>query len=322
MNSTDGMILIGEPMALLMAKSEGPLDSVSEYALGVAGAEFNVSVGMVRLNHKVAYVTKLGNDPFGKFIVNTMNKNGISTEFTSFSDKYPTGMMLKGLTSSGDPQIAYFRKGSAASTLSPEDIDALDFTGFHVLHMTGITPALSDSACASIYRLIEKGRANQMIISFDPNLRPQLWPSKEAMCDFMNNVAAKVDIFFPGIAEGRLLSGKPDAGAAEICAFYRSLGCRLVITKDGGNGASYDCAEEKGCVPGYSVKKIVDTVGAGDGFATGVLSGLMENLPLPEAVRRGNAIGAIQVMSRGDNDGLPTRQELAYFMEHGEKKGD
>ena len=175
MKKMNGIVLAGEPMALLMAKLEGPLDTVTEYSVGVAGAEFNVAVGMVRLKHKVAYATKLGNDPFGKFIVNEMNKNGISTELTTFSEQRSTGMMLKGLTSVGDPQIAYFRKGSAASTLSPEDIDRLNFDGFDVLHMTGITAALSDSAREATRCLIKRGREHGMLISFRESEKADRW---------------------------------------------------------------------------------------------------------------------------------------------------
>ena len=111
MKKMNGIVLAGEPMALLMAKLEGPLDTVTEYSVGVAGAEFNVAVGMVRLKHKVAYATKLGNDPFGKFIVNEMNKNGISTELTTFSEQRSTGMMLKGLTASETRKLPISERG-------------------------------------------------------------------------------------------------------------------------------------------------------------------------------------------------------------------
>lgn len=105
-----GLILVGEPMGLLIAQSEGSLDSVKGYDLAVAGAEFNVAVGTARLEHKVTYMTKLGNDPFGRLIVNELNENKIGSEFVSFSDERPTGFMLKGRTSVGDPDIFYFRK--------------------------------------------------------------------------------------------------------------------------------------------------------------------------------------------------------------------
>lgn len=120
------ILLVGEPMGLFIAKSEGPLDSVGEYSFAVAGAEFNVAVGMCRLGHDVGYLTKLGTDPFGKHILHLMAQNGISTELTQFSGERTTGFMLKSMVSHGDPEIYYYRKNSAASTLSAEDVAQLD----------------------------------------------------------------------------------------------------------------------------------------------------------------------------------------------------
>ena len=115
-------------MGLLIAQNEGPLDEVSGYSLAVAGAEFNVAVGVARLQHKVTYMTKLGNDPFGKRIIKVLNENKIGNEFVSFSSTHKTGFMLKGMTSHGDPDIFYFRAGSAASTLSTDDVDKIEYS--------------------------------------------------------------------------------------------------------------------------------------------------------------------------------------------------
>ena len=306
------ILLVGEPMGLFIAKSEGPLDSVGEYSFAVAGAEFNVAIGMCRLGHEVGYLTKLGTDPFGKHIVNLMEQNGISTELTRFSNERTTGFMLKSMVSQGDPEIYYYRKNSAASTLSAEDLAQLDLSDYSVLHMTGILPALSDSTRAATRLLLRMAREKGVRFSFDPNLRPQLWPDQQTMVDFMNEVAAQSDVVLPGIAEAKILCGLDDPEA--VADHYLKTGAKLVIVKVGSKGAYYASAQERGLVPGFTVKKVVDTVGAGDGFAAGVLSALMEGLPVAEAVRRGNAVGAIQVMSRGDNDGLPTREQLEAFM--------
>ena len=109
-----GLVLVGEPMGLLIAQSEGNLDSVKGYDLAVAGAEFNVAVGTARLEHKVTYMTKLGDDPFGKRITTVLKDNKIGDEFLSFSKERASGFMLKSRTSVGDPEIFYFRKNSAA----------------------------------------------------------------------------------------------------------------------------------------------------------------------------------------------------------------
>ena len=132
------------------------------------------------------------------------------------------------------------------------------------------------------------------------------------MIDYMNKMAGRSDIFFPGINEARILAGTevPE----EIADFYLNRGSSVVVVKLGGRGAYYATAlGERGYVDGYPAK-VVDTVGAGDGFAAGVLTGRLEGLSWEDSVRRGNAVGAIQVMSLGDNDGLPTRQELLDFM--------
>ena len=307
-----GLLLAGEPMGLLIAQSEGPLDSVQGYSLAVAGAEFNVATGAARLGHKTAYLTKLGDDPFGKLITRTLRNNGIEDGQVLFTKDRKTGFMLKGKVSKGDPEIFYFRAGSAASTLSPNDVEKVDFTQFSHIHLTGILPALSDSTRAAVRRMLDKARACGLYISFDPNLRPQLWPSREEMVAYINDLASKVDMVLPGDGEGEILCGTTDPH--KINEFYRKNGARTVITKCGPRGALCLDDDHEFMVPGFVIDKVVDTVGAGDGFACGVLTGLMEGLPLEQCVERACAIGAIQCTFVGDNEGLPTPDQLKSFI--------
>lgn len=307
-----GAILVGEPMGLFIAQEEGELSDVSGYSMAVAGAEFNVAVGLARLNMPVTYLTRLGEDPFGQKIVRTLQRNGIGSEFVSFSKERSTGFMLKSKVSTGDPKIFYFRKGSAASTLSKEDVDRMDFSGYGFVHLTGIFPALSESTKEASFYLIKKAREHGLTVSFDPNLRPQLWPDTETMVQTLNEFAALSDYVLPGEAEGELLCG--DRDPRKIGRFYLESGAKAVVTKMGSRGAYLMTEQDQELVPGFSIEKVVDTVGAGDGFAAGILSALMEGKNLYEAVRRANAVGAIQVTSIGDNDGLPSRAQLAGFM--------
>ena len=308
----NGLILVGEPMGLLIAQTEGSLDNVKGYDLAVAGAEFNVAVGAARLEHKVTYMTKLGDDPFGRLIVNVLKENNIGNEFVTFTKERPTGFMLKGRTSVGDPDIFYFRKNSAASTLSAADVEKIDLSQYTNIHLTGILPALSESTKEATFALMQKAKAQGLFISFDPNLRPQLWRSQEDMIETINRLASYADLVLPGENEGNILVGTKDAHT--INEFYLKNGSSVCVTKCGSKGAYVSTDKgENYMVDGYTVKKVVDTVGAGDGFATGVITGLMEGLPLDKAVKRGTAIGAIQVMSRGDNEGLPTHKKLAEF---------
>jgi 2-dehydro-3-deoxygluconokinase len=306
------IMLVGEPMGLFIANETGALDTVSSFSAAVAGAEFNVAVGLSRLEHKVGYLTKLGNDTFGRRISHAMEQNGISSNLISFSDKHSTGFMLKSKVQTGDPEISYFRKNSAASTICCSDIDKIDFSSFSILHMTGIFPALSQTTMDTAKYMMSCAKSNGLTVFFDPNLRPQLWKSREIMVKTLNQLACKSDYFLPGVKEGEALMGSSEP--QKIADYYLSRNVKHVIIKTGKAGAfAFDDSGSFTC-PTYQEDKIVDTVGAGDGFAAGVLSAINEGLTLKEAVKRGNAIGTIQVQSIGDNDGLPTREELKHFM--------
>lgn len=298
-------------MAMFVAQSCGPLHEVEEFTRMLAGAEVNVAIGLKRLGHSVAYVTKLGTDPFGTYIENKLKEEGLDVQITKDENHF-TGYQLKGKVLEGDPEVFYYRRNSAASCLSLEDIEKVDFEGARVLHITGIPPALSKSCREATYRLIERARENGMLVSFDPNLRPTLWESEDVMISTINDIASKADIVLPGTGEGKILMGSDKP--AEIAEFYRKNGAKAVIVKDGGDGAYADWEESKEFFPGYKVKEVVDTVGAGDGFAVGILSAWLEGMKMPEMVDRGNAIGSIQVSVASDNEGLPTKEELNAYM--------
>ena len=306
------VLLIGEPMALLIAQTVGPLDEIENFSRSLAGAEVNVAIGLTRLGHTATYVTRLGRDPFGDYTLKSLAKEGISTELITFDDEFKTGMMLKGKVLDGDPHVAYYRKGSAASKMTPELMETLDLSSFDLVHMTGILPALSPACRKATKRLMERAKEAGITVSFDPNLRPSLWESKEIMVETLNDLAKLADIVLPGIEEGLTLMGNGEP--EKIADFYQALGATQVVVKIGPDGAYVRDGDVSAIVPGYRVETVVDTVGAGDGFATGVISGVIEGLPLTEAVLRGNAIGSIQVQHESDNQGLPTKVELDAYM--------
>lgn len=306
------IILIGEPMAMFVADNVGKLEDVEKFTRSLAGAEVNVCIGLKRLGYDVSYVTKLGVDPFGKYIKNFLVNEGIDTSYITFDSKFPTAFQIKGKTEVGDPEVVYFRKGSAASHMSVEDIENINFDEVKHVHVTGIPPALSETCKEATYEMIRKAKEKGLYVTFDPNLRPTLWPSKEEMVRVINDIASKCDMVLPGVGEGLILTGSEDPNA--IADFYLNLGVKTVIVKVGDKGAFVKTKYESYTVPGFKVGKVVDTVGAGDGFAVGVISGLLEKLPLREAVLRGNAIGSLQVMVPGDNEGLPSREKLEQYL--------
>lgn len=310
------ILLMGEPMGIFIANETGEISEAATFTSGIAGAEYNVALGLTRLGHEVVYLTKLGTDPFGDKILRAMKDNGISTDFIILDSTKTTGFMLKSKVSSGDPKIAYYRKNSAASSITPHDVDHIDLFGVNWLHITGITPAISESALNTVKRLIKRAEALNITISFDPNLRPQLWESEKKMISTLNSLAESANLVLPGIGEGKILAGTEKAD--EIAEFYHKMGVQNVIVKLGGDGAYY--SEKSGIcghVPAFKIEKIVDTVGAGDGFAAGVISALCEGKSLKEAAERGNAVGAIQLTSKSDNEALPTIQKLEEVMKRG-----
>ncbi|MFN2744498.1 MULTISPECIES: sugar kinase [Bacillus] len=305
------VMTFGESMAMFYANETGELHEVSSFSKALAGAETNVAVGLARLGFRVGWVSKVGADSLGTFILNELKKEHVDISAVKRTAGKQTGILLKSKVESGDPDVTYYRKGSAASTMGIEDYPSGYFKQANHLHMTGIPPALSNKMKAFSHHAVQQMKKEGKTISFDPNLRFQLWPDQETMVHTINEFASQADWFFPGINEGKLLTGfhTPE----KIAAFYLEQGVKLIVVKLGKEGAYYRTAEEEGYVSGYPVE-VVDTVGAGDGFAVGMISGLLDRLPLEEAVQRANAIGALAVMAPGDMDGLPSRERLKSFM--------
>ena len=309
MNPTLDVITYGEAMALFVAADAGPLAGVGQFTKRIAGADLNVAIGLARLGFKVGWMSRVGNDSFGQYVRDTLRREGIDQQRVVTDERYPTGFQLKSKSDDGsDPAIEYFRKGSAASHLSPDDYAPFYVLPARHLHLTGVAPAISESSRELAQLLAREMRAAGRTISFDPNLRPTLWASRAAMVEGLNALAELADWVLPGIGEGEILTGysKPE----DIARFYLERGARGVIVKLGARGAYFSTADESGLVEGQPVARVIDTVGAGDGFAVGVISALLEGRPLPAAVARGNRIGALAIQVIGDSEGLPTRVEL------------
>jgi sugar/nucleoside kinase (ribokinase family) len=303
------VVTFGEAMMLLVADRPGPLEDAGAFLKRTAGAETNVAIGLARLGLRVGWASRLGTDMMGRYLIREMRAEGIDCAQVALVASQPTGFMIKGSVNDGsDPPIEYHRKGSAASHMGPQDLDSRWLLSARHLHATGIFPAISASTLPLALQSMEIMRGAGRTVSFDPNLRPALWASPAVMVQAINDLAARADWVLPGLEEGRLLTGENTAQG--IARFYRARGAKLVVVKLGAEGAYFDGEGGSGQVPGFPVAKVVDTVGAGDGFAVGVISGLLAGLDVPAAVSRGAWIGARAVQVRGDTEGLPTRSEL------------
>ncbi|WP_077048371.1 sugar kinase [Pseudomonas sp. KK4] len=303
------ILSFGETMAMFVADHNGDLARVDHFHKRIAGADSNVAIGLSRLGFKVAWLSRVGADSFGRFVVDTLKNEGLDCSHVAIDPVHPTGFQLKSRTDDGDdPRVEYFRRGSAASHLSPQSIIPELLKARH-LHATGIPPALSDTARQMSFELMTRMREAGRSVSFDPNLRPSLWASTQQMITEINRLAALAHWVLPGLSEGRLLTGFEDP--ADIAAFYLDQGAEAVAIKLGPHGAYYRTQLDEGFVAGVPVETVVDTVGAGDGFAVGMISALLENHSFADAVQRANWIGSRAVQSRGDMEGLPTRAEMA-----------
>lgn len=303
------VVTLGESMALFVADRAGALAGCERFTKHLAGAETNVAVGLARLGLRVRWVSRVGVDSFGEFVQRAVEQEKVDCSRVVADPQRPTGFMLKSRTIDGqDPTVEYYRQGSAASALSIADVDADALLAARHLHMTGITAALSPSASELVSHSMRVMRDAGRTVSFDPNLRPRLWPGRDAMVEHVNRLAAMANWVLPGLAEGRTLTGRQ--APADIAAFYLERGAECVVIKLGPTGAYYRTAQDEGTVPGVPVEHVVDTVGAGDGFAAGVISARLEGLEWPAALARGNWIGAQVVQSRGDMEGLPHRHQL------------
>ena len=302
--------LFGEAMLLLVADRPGPLEDAQSFYKRTAGAETNVAIGLSRLGLKVGWASRLGTDSMGRALLAAMRAEGIDCSHVITDATQRTGFQFKGrVTDGSDPPIEYHRKGSAASHMGPADVDEAWLRSARHLHATGVFAAISDTSLQAALKSMDVMRAAGRTISFDTNLRPTLWSSTETMRHWVNELAARADWVLPGIEEGLLLTGhsKPE----DVAKFYRERGAKLVVVKLGAEGAYYDSdVAGTGRIGGFPVKEVVDTVGAGDGFAAGVVSALLEGRSVPDAVRRGAWIGARAVQVLGDTEGLPTRAQL------------
>lgn len=309
MTNTLDVITFGEAMLLLVADRPGPLEQAQAFHKRTAGAETNVAIGLARLGLKVAWGSRLGTDSMGRYLLAAMTQEGVDCSHVVCDASQTTGFLFKGrVTDGSDPPVEYHRKGSAASHMDLTDIDQAWLLSARHLHATGVFAAVSKTTLPVATRTMELMRAAGRSVSFDPNLRPTLWASPELMRSAVNDLAARADWVLPGLEEGRFLSG--ESSPERIAGFYRRRGAKLVVVKLGSQGAYFDSDGGTGYVPGFAVTEVVDTVGAGDGFAVGVISALLEDLSVPDAVRRAAWIGARAVQVLGDSEGLPTRAQL------------
>jgi 2-dehydro-3-deoxygluconokinase len=305
------VVTLGETMALFAPSEAGPLRYVPEFRLKFGGAETNFATALVRLGVSAGWISRLGDDELGRYIAHNLRGEGVDLTHVAFDGQAPTGLYVKELTGAGETNVYYYRRGSAASRLAPGNVDAAYLRSARWLHLTGITPALSDSCRATVEHALELARAAQLTVSFDPNLRLKLW-SVERAREVLLPIMKRCNVLLGGADElARLLAvEQPDAAAD----WALSEGVQVLAVKLGGCGALVATPAERRIVAAYEVPRVVDPIGAGDGFDAGMVAGQLKGWDPFRSAELANAVGAHALMGQGDYEGYPTLQEAEAFM--------
>ncbi|WP_235008800.1 sugar kinase [Arthrobacter sp. SLBN-122] len=310
------LLTFGEAMVSL--RSAGPLANGGSLNIQVAGAESNVAIGVARLGHTAAWAGAVGADPHGEFIVKQLRGEGVQLHHRVHPDR-STGVMFLEQRTADLSRAFYYRAGSAGSTISRSQVASALDGGARILHLTGITPALSPEARDAVEYAAERAAAEGVAVSFDVNYRSKLWSRDQARAvlgPLARHAAIviasddELDLVAPS-REGRKAAA-PAAAEACSAAHLLDLGVREVVVKRGAAGAAVHTTEGLLEAPAIAVTS-VDTVGAGDAFTAGYLSALLDGEDVPARLHRGILAGAFAVSTRGDWEGLPRREELALL---------
>ncbi|MCU1411023.1 MAG: sugar kinase [Rhodoglobus sp.] len=298
-----GVVTLGETMMVLAAASVGPLRHAQRLDLSIAGAESNVAIGVARLGVPARWLGRVGDDEAGRLITSILRGEGVDTR-SVLDCEAPTGLMLKARRTSHATSVTYYRSGSAGSRLSPADLDDTLFDDAAVLHVTGITPALSESCAAAVAAAVDRAKGAGLSISLDINYRSRLWAASAAAAA-LAPLVARADLLFAGPEEAALLVA-PDVDALSALA---ALGPSEVVLKRGSLGSRALIDGEFHDVPAFAVDAI-DPVGAGDAFSAGYLAARCRGLDPAARLRVASAAGAFAVTSASDWQAGPTWDEL------------
>jgi 2-dehydro-3-deoxygluconokinase len=301
-----------------VAREVGPLAAVTTFERHVAGAEANVAVGLARLGHVTAFIGRVGDDGFGTSIRRHLRGEGVDVSLLATDPSAPTGVLVRERRHMGAAQVSYLRAGSAGSRLRPEDVSAAfgarSVRGARWLHVTGITPALSDHARAAVERAVELATAAGMTISLDLNLRRRLWSDEEA-APILRALATRADVVFASPDEAAAITGADIGDTASLATALLELGPDVAVIKLGAEGG---LAWGRGEAPVHRaalpVAQVVDPVGAGDAFCAGFIAARLEGGDLTWAMEVGTICGAAAVAVVGDQAGLPDRAELERLL--------
>ncbi len=313
------ILTFGETMVSMTPCDMGPLRYVDRFQKKIAGAESNVAIGATRLGHTARFVTALGDDSLGRYVYRELLGEGVDLTGTVFDPGHRTGVMFKERLGRYETKVWYYREDSAASCLSPSSLTEDLFRDVRLLHVTGVTMALSESCREAVAHAMRLAKSLNIPVSFDPNIRLRLWTKEEAAAAILP-VLPMVDIFLPGLDECALLFGEGEID--RYTQAMRGLGIEFAAIKAGKKGCWVMDGDLLRFLDAYPFFDVVDTVGAGDAFASGFLSGVLEGRPIEECGAMANCMGAMATKTADDYQTLPDRRELDVLLQKAPKPAD
>lgn len=304
---TGGVVTFGETMGLFVSANLGPLAHADTARLSVGGAESNVAIALRRLGVPTTWVGRRGDDSVGDLVERELRAEGL--EVIAIRDPAQTGLMIKERRSKSASRVWYYRAQSAGSRLAPGDIPEGLIERSALLHVTGITPALSATARDATFEAVFRAKTAGVPVSFDINFRSRLW-SQDQACEALAALAAASDLVFAGDEEARIIVD--GTGEVELARAIRELGPRQVVIKLGARGCFAAIDDEEftfAAVPA----NVVDSVGAGDAFVAGYLAEFLAGEDPRSRLATAVRAGAFACETAGDWEGMPFREELSLL---------
>jgi len=304
------VVTMGETMALVKAETPGPLAHTRSLSIGMGGAESNFAIALSRLGVSVTWAGRVGDDSLGELVLRELRAEGIDVH-SIVDPEAPTGLMIKERRTAEQLKVWYYRSGSAGSRLRPQDVPEEQIRAARLLHLSGITPALSASAAAAVNHAVAVAHSAGTLVSLDLNYRSALWSPEEAG-ELYRRLLPQVDLVFAGDEEatialgpGRTRSHEPLALAHRLAA----LGPSHAVVKLGALGA-VAVADNVDHVQAAVPVNVVDTVGAGDAFVAGYIAEFLAGENLEQRMKTAVRTGAFACQVPGDWEGMPRRNEL------------
>ena len=304
---TVDVVTLGEAMLALRPSDDAPVSAAGCFVAGVAGSESNVAVALARLNHRVAFTGRVGDDAAGLRVLRALRAEGVDVVGLRTDPAAPTGLLVRDAGGPRGSSVDYHRAGSAGSRLQAGDVDVAAVAAARTLFVTGLTCGLSGSAASAVAIAVDAARRSGVAVCLDPNLRTKLGTSRDWEAR-VRPLLASTDVVVGSGTELQVITATADTEAATRALLAQ--GVRTVVVRSERDPTLVVEVDGRLEVP-FEWVVPVDAVGAGDAFAGGFLSGLLDGVPLGDAIARAHAVARRCVLTMGDIEGLPTRAELA-----------